>query len=600
MTTETAQRKHEQAPDFIDSMLLRQFFDEEAKAEKASYDALMQLPVEGRVRKRKCIVGISLDRDYKVIGEMGERLFRITFGQNLSDFKEGERVVLHYNWQAKMPGEIYEIPDDHSMIISADAYNCFIDPYSLCGKELVLDKDTADLRPFVYNPFVDSLPADKEFWENHPVNSRPQAQLVNLEECRTELNDTISNFGIKLLPKQYEAVLHSMAAENLYLLQGPPGTGKSFVLALIMLEEMGYFKRKVAIVGPNHAAINNALEKLVELSPTMLYDYVAKIGKKYQAPQQLFEINGEQKPLRNLYGCDASKMKAFPYALALGLTPHTLYTRRGRGLKFDTIIIDEAGQESIPLAIMAMQCGKKVILAGDHKQLSPIIRNDNIPESLKSSIFGRLMNKGNFTMLDTTFRMSDPICKFVSHLFYDGKLETVKKNTGALPVSADPLVSADAPIVICDVEDSGMQASEKEAEKVAQICSDLIANGLQGDQIGILTPFRAQVAQIKRAIRNCKSIPDNHKLAIVADTVDKMQGQEREAIIYSMASGDPDYMMEMGDFLYNPQKLNVAFSRAKSKLIIAGNTATLNEVGKAAYPLLEKIVTYPHAVIVKF
>ena len=65
---------------------------------------------------------------------------------------------------------------------------------------------------------------------------------------------------------------------------------------------------------------------------------------------------------------------------------------------------------------------------------------------------------------------------------------------------------------------------------------------------------------------------------IVADTVDKMQGQEREVIIYSMTAGDADYINEMHDFLFNHNKINVAFSRDRSKLIIVGSPQSLNAI----------------------
>ena len=67
----------------------------------------------------------------------------------------------------------------------------------------------------------------------------------------------------------------------------------------------------------------------------------------------------------------------------IGLTPHSLYTSRARGLECDTLIIDEAGQMTIPLALMGMLKTKKVIFAGDHKQLPPIVSSDKIKSNLK-------------------------------------------------------------------------------------------------------------------------------------------------------------------------------------------------------------------------
>ena len=79
---------------------------------------------------------------------------------------------------------------------------------------------------------------------------------------------------------------------------------------------------------------------------------------------------------------------------------------------------------------------------------------------------------------------------------------------------------------------------------------------------------------------------------IVSDTVDKMQGQEREIILFSLTAGDPNYLADMADFLLNPNKLNVAFSRAKSKLIIVGNFKQLEELDLDDYPHVKKLLEY--------
>ncbi len=69
-----------------------------------------------------------------------------------------------------------------------------------------------------------------------------------------------------------------------------------------------------------------------------------------------------------------------------------------------------------------------------------------------------------------------------------------------------------------------------------------------------------------------------------------MQGQEREVIIFSLAAGNIEYMTEMADFLYNPNKLNVAFSRAKSKLIIVGNIDKLKYIDTEKFPHIKKML----------
>ena len=88
------------------------------------------------------------------------------------------------------------------------------------------------------------------------------------------------------------------------------------------------------------------------------------------------------------------------------------------------------------------------------------------------------------------------------------------------------------------------------------------------------------------------------KSELVADTVDKMQGQEREVIIYSFTAGDPDYISEMADFLYKPNKLNVAFSRAKSKLIIVGNFDKIVENAGDGFPHIKSMLNHKNVTMV--
>ena len=96
---------------------------------------------------------------------------------------------------------------------------------------------------------------------------------------------------------------------------------------------------------------------------------------------------------------------------------------------------------------------------------------------------------------------------------------------------------------------------------------------------------------MRRAIRKLESIDEADKLQVAVDTVDKMQGQEREVIIYSMTAGDAEYAMEMADFLYNPNKLNVAFSRAKSKLIILANVKRMQELDTDNYRHISRMLS---------
>ena len=580
---------------------IQQFFDLEAETSKKRWEATMQLSINDRVRKRKAIKSVYLDKEFGGNSEENYRLLRVTIGVNLSDFKEGECLLLHKeNTLSGIPCRLNKFERDEAIILEVFPPDMpsSIDIYY--DVPLILDKDKVDLRANVFNPFIWQLPNSSEsFWNDSIINKLSNPVFENEEECEKKLSETENSFNLNLLPKQREAIKNSMMAKDYYLIQGPPGTGKSFVLGVIMLEEIFDLKHNVIVIGPNHMAINNAMAQFVKLMPSYC-PLCTKVGQFYNAPKITVEIDGQEHHLENVPRLNISWIRRLNAEHNLnwliGLTPHALYTSRARGLECDTLIVDEAGQMTIPLALMGIIKAKKVIFAGDHKQLPPIISSDEIREEMKQSAFQRLISENNCTMLDTSFRMCEPICKFVSDLFYDGKLKSMKSGHGIALICEDALYSFDTPVVLHEVVDEGEQASDEEARFIVDTIAEYIKRGIPAKEIAVLSPFRAQSANVRRHIRKHPDINEESKQVLTSDTIDKMQGQEREVIIYSLVSGNIDYMTEMAEFLYNPNKMNVAFSRAKSKLIIVGSLSKIENLNLPDYPHIKRIMESPYAV----
>lgn len=557
-----------------------EYFELEFAAQKASYDALMSLPVNDRVHKRKAIKDVTFDKLFCVGQPTGETLYRLRFKVNHSDFKEGETVLLHpADSSAGIQCTITKFEDERALIISVSKWE--LNGVSrLLDKSLVLDKTIVDLRKTVYQNFMDNLSLDDPILAR--VHSVPATIFANREACESELKTTISRKKLQLTTKQHEAIVNSMAAQNQYLIQGPPGTGKSFVLGIIMMEEIQYFHHHVLVVGPNHHAINNALAQAVKMMPD---GNIFKVGQWYNAP--VSTASGDSKIENHEYLPQQLRLSTSPWII--GLTPHALYTRRAYLLDCDTLIIDEAGQMTIPLTIMGMIRAKKVIFAGDHKQLPPIVASDKVSDDFSHSLFQRWYSPANTTMLDVSFRMCGPICNFVSDLFYEGRLNSSGNSKGEKLPSSNRLLSFDHPIVIKHIEHDGTNVSEEEAQFIVDTIAQFIAIGRCAADIAVLAPFRAQAQAVKRVIQKHPNIPSEMKSLIAADTIDKMQGQERDVIFYSMTVGNYDYAAEMGDFLFNPNKMNVAFSRAKYKLIVVGNLNCARRLNPEAFPHVAKI-----------
>ena len=572
---------------------ISEFFDLEAEAAKKSWEALMSLPVKDRIRKRRAIQSVYLNRDYRGNSDDGYVLIKVSVGVNLADFKEGECLVLHK--EGTLSGiqcTLNSFIGDDEIILEVFPPNMPSSIDSYYDEPLLLDRDKVDLREHVYWPFTSQLSSlDEDFWKNLILNSKPTPTFEEREKNEEEVLDSEKYFNIELLPKQREAVVNSMSAKDYYLIQGPPGTGKSFVLGFTIIEEMLFLEHKVVIIGPNHMAINNTMQQVYKLASKIKNFPTAnliKVGQSYNRPQ-LKNSEGEFAITNNLR-LNVNYVNSFEGLWTIGLTPHSLYTSRGRGLVCDTLIIDEAGQMTIPLALMGMIKAKKVILAGDHKQLPPIVSSEEVRKEMRQSAFQKLMTKDNCTMLDVSFRMCEPICNYVSELFYDGKVKPMKTGCGDMIVCNDSLYDFRSPIIIHNVDDDGEQTSDKEAEFIAATIAGFINKGLPANEVAVLSPFRAQAANVRRHIRKQSEITEEQRKQIAADTIDKMQGQEREVIIYSLVSGDMDYMTEMAEFLYNPNKMNVAFSRAKSKLIIVGNIEQIKKISSVEYPHIKKMI----------
>lgn len=570
---------------------IEDFFELEAEESKAHWEATMKLFVEERIRKRKAIYPAYLDKDFCDCSDEGNSLLKVTFEQNLSDFKEGECLILHREGiNTGISCTVNRFEGDNAIIIEVYGLTLQCDNLSLYHDiPLVLDKNMVDLREHVYYKFLAQLSSDNSFWMNLKLNTKPVPVFKDKAEMEVELEDTIANFHLSLLPQQREAIINSMAAEDYYLIQGPPGTGKSFVLSFVILEEIAYFNHKVIVIGPNHMAINNTLIQVAK-NCSGYFSLLHKVGQTYNAPDYTMMIDGEEKGINNYARLNVWAANKAECSWVMGLTPHSLYTSRARDLECDTLIIDEAGQMTIPLALMGMIKANKVIFAGDHKQLPPIVSSEKVKEELKQSVFQALIAEHNCTMLDTSFRMCKPICDFVSELFYDGQLKAMKEGHGSGLICNEPLYSFDAPVVLCEVDDEGEQVSDKEAEFIANTIAGFIQKGVSADEIAVLSPFRAQAANIRRAIRKHEGINEEDRQKIASDTIDKMQGQEREVILYSLVSGDIDYMTEMAEFLYNPNKMNVAFSRAKSKLIIVGSLSKIASLELTDYPHIDRML----------
>lgn len=262
------------------------------------------------------------------------------------------------------------------------------------------------------------------------------------------------------------------------------------------------------------------------------------------------------------------------------------------GHEFDTAIVDEATQATEPSCLIPITSARRVVMAGDHRQLPPTIRSrEAAREGLRETLFERLADRydGVVTRLETQYRMHEQIMDFSSEYFYGGALsaaEEVRTHTledfgvdrEALPADRREILDLDAPLVFVDTASadapersrpgSTSRENPREADLVSELAVTYVEAGVAPSDVAVISPYDDQVDRIDDAI-------DEEHLEV--DTVDGFQGREKEVVVVSLVrSNDRD---EIG-FLDDPRRFNVAVTRAKRKVGGGGdaNTVTVADV----------------------
>ncbi len=258
---------------------------------------------------------------------------------------------------------------------------------------------------------------------------------------------------------------------------------------------------------------------------------------------------------------------------------------------FDLVVVDEASQMSIPEGVMAgafLQTNGQMIVVGDHRQMPPIIahrwqdeQKRNIAEMRPFlSLFEALEERGFPKMaLDESFRLHEDIAEFLDKNIYskDGiKFHSKRKNLlSSIPPINDyvnAVMDPQYPIVVIEHTESGSQQFNPKEIELTEPIIDACVRYLRLDGqngVGVVVPHRAQKALL------CQKFPIL-AAANSIDTVERFQGDERDVIIVSATASDPDYVRYEADFLLNLNRLNVAISRPRYKLIVIASRSVVD------------------------
>jgi DNA replication ATP-dependent helicase Dna2 len=364
---------------------------------------------------------------------------------------------------------------------------------------------------------------------------------------------------------QNEAVNRALNAEDFALVHGPPGTGKTYTIATLI---RAFVERgdRVLLSAFTNRAVDNALEALREQG----YQDIVRVGTETGVRPDMQDLRLDQS------GDPGERAAALRSAPVVAATTATCGSRILRELEFDVVLVDEASQLTEPDTLAAVNRGERFVLVGDHEQLPPVVRSGG---RLSTSLFERLHETypEASTMLDQQYRMSQRIQAFSSTEFYDGQLrpatgEVAGQRLADLGVETggavrDGVTFHDVP----GTDDAHVDPGE--ADRVAEIVTAYVEAGLDPSEIGVIAPFRAQVAEIGRRT------PDG----VAVDTVDRFQGSSKAVIVVSfVARGSLD-----GPIFEDHRRVNVALSRAKKSLVLVGDETALR-----SEPLYDRMVDW--------
>ncbi len=387
----------------------------------------------------------------------------------------------------------------------------------------------------------------------------------------------------KLRPSQASAVQKALALQDrgVLLIQGPPGTGKTTVIARIISEAVRRGET-VLVTSHTHVAIDNAMRKAVK-ADRKLAEYMVRLGDSQSVSVDLLAFNAkigsyhmdpEDEDAVPLFESIYKERKIVGMTLDALACAHVFAEKMDQEIRrFDWVIVDEAGMNSYPKLAVAHAAGKKMVLVGDPMQLPPIIRawsfrND---QHYKRSHFEMLqmLRPDLSVMLDEQFRCAPDIYQWSNQAVYGG---IVADQRGSGPKPAKLLGQAiDKDVLWVDTRRlEGNRAERRGTSRVnptqmalcQKIALEIIKGGVPPEEVGYISPFRAQCDVWREAI-------PRHKFAaalsrITASTVDAFQGNERRVIIFDMTTMSPAKPHE------DHRRLNVSLTRAQDLLIIVG------------------------------
>ncbi len=426
----------------------------------------------------------------------------------------------------------------------------------------------------------------------------------------------------ELTEEQHDILCKILNTPDYFLLWGPPGTGKTSVMLKHLVQYLlNNTQENILLLAYTNRAVDEMCESIEAIGGDIKNHYF-RIGSHY-ATDERFHANLLQTKTENIITRQDLKQVIDNHRIivatvsSIGTKPELFSLK-----KFDTVIIDEASQILEPMLAGLLPQFKRFILIGDHKQLPAVVTQDpeisavqdedlqnlgltNLRNSLFERLFKRCQQQGwhwAYAQLSHQGRMHRDIMAFPNIHFYNNSLKILPETTSAYLRQINSITfqvngnASDLEYLLCqkrvlflptsiDNQSITQKTNRHEAEQVADVIlafyklkSETGSPKSEGKplNIGIITPYRAQIAQIRSTLID-KEIDISN---ITIDTVERYQGGARDIILISLCTNNL-YQLEALSSLSDEgvdRKLNVALTRAREHVVILGNPNLLKNI----------------------
>ncbi len=438
---------------------------------------------------------------------------------------------------------------------------------------------------------------------------------------------------------QNEAVRSILSSEDLAIVHGPPGTGKTTTLVAAIRELVERDGGPVLVTAPSNTAVDLLTERLADAglqvlrigNPVRVSDHlqaltidgrlaghsrtkeVKKLRKqaaafrdmahrykrqfgKAEREQRKALFNEARSLLQHVEQIEEAQLQEIlrdtqvVTATPVGANHYSI-----RDFRYKTVVIDEAGQALEPSCWIPILKGEKLVLAGDHLQLPPTIKSEaaaagGLSETLLEKLAGT--HPSAVTMLEVQYRMNRQIMDFPSKELYSGKLKADAS------VADRKITEADVPVVFIDTAGCGFEelqegtaiSNPEEAELMFRHLEALL-NTYTGKTpaltVAVIAPYRRQVELMQQMLLERSGLHQSGHMLDV-NTIDSFQGQERDIVYISLTRSNMEGSI---GFLSEIRRMNVAMTRARKKLVVVGDSATLSQ-----FPFYDDFIEYARSI----